>query len=315
DVALHSNSAQQYSFPGDPDRPFVEQTNSWLFSHGNKTGAEVDVWKQDVELVKDKTYNFSMYVSNGAWPDPDFSGEQHPKIQVLAGNTPVEIKLNSVSMPTGPVELLADDGSDEWKLVQGTFIAPTDGTTTVNIRNSQNGHNYNYLAITGIGLHRCALPEVDSDGDGETDQEENTTGSNPDSDNNTVSDVDGDGTADHLDVNDNDGGSADIDNDGLTNDEEEELGTNPNSSDTDGDGKDDKTEVGDVNNPKDSDNDCKIDALESSAVDSDGDGQMDEKDAQPTSCTGGGGGGGTTGLGLLAIMTLPIIMRRRRKDG
>lgn len=318
DVALHNNSAQQYSFPGDPDRPFVEQTNSWLFSHGNKTGGEVDVWKQDVELVEDKIYNFSMYVSNGAWPDPGFSGEEHPEIQVLVDGSPVGITLNNGSKSSEPVELPADDDSDDWKLVQGTFIAPKEGTTTVKIMNSQNGHNYNYLAITGIGLHRCALAgtTIDTDGDGKSDEVENAEGSNPDSTDNTVNDVDGDGIADHLDENDNDGKLADIDNDGLTNEEEEKLGTDPNKSDTDGDGKDDKTEVGDdVNHPKDSDNDCKIDALESSAVDSDGDGQMDEKDAQPTSCTGGGGGGGTTGLGLLAIMTLPVIMRRRRKDG
>ena len=320
DVALHSNSAQQYPFPGDSARPFIQQTNSWLFFHGNKTGTEVDIWKQDVELVKDKTYNFSMYVSNGAWPDPVFAGGEHPELQVLVGDTPVEIKLNNVSMPTGPVELPADNGKDEWKLVEGTFVAPIDGSTTVKIRNSQNGHNYNYLAITGIGLHRCGLPEVDSDGDGISDENENAAGSNPDSEVNTVSDIDGDGTADHLDANDNNGGLADIDNDGLTNDEEKKLGTNPNSSDTDGDGKDDKTEVGDdVKHPLDSDNDCKIDALESSAVDSDGDGIMDDKDAQPTSCIGGGsggggGGGGSISFGLLALTALPIVLRRRRKD-
>jgi hypothetical protein len=242
DVALHSNSAQQYPFPGDPDRPFVEQTNSWLFFHGNKTGAGVDVWKQDVQLVKDKTYNFSMYISNGAWPDPDFAGTEHPEIQVLADGVPVEIKLNDGSKSSDPIILPVDNGSDEWKLVEGTFIAPIEGSTTVKIRNSQNGHNYNYLAITGIGLHRCALPQnvdgsdSDSDGDGVSDEDENAAGSNPDSDDNTVSDIDGDGIADHEDANDNDGQLADIDNDGLTNEEEEKLGTDPNKSDTDGDG-------------------------------------------------------------------------------
>ncbi|MGB0592077.1 MAG: PKD domain-containing protein, partial [Myxococcota bacterium] len=73
----------------------------------------------------------------------------------------------------------------------------------------------------------------------------------------------------------------DDDSDGLTNAIEGLLGTNPLSSDTDGDEVSDKVEVGtDIANPLDEDGDGNIDAVESNLVDTDGvpDCLVDQKD-------------------------------------
>jgi len=330
DIALHSDTAQQHPFPGDPARPFVKETDSWLFFNGNKTGNPVDVWKQTVALESGKTYNFSMYVSNAAWPDSD--GDKHPQIQLFVGGlvgTQIDVDL--------------DSGNDHWMLVQGIFEASIDGDVEMKITNNQTEHFYNNLAITGIALHRCAVASEDSDDDGLTDGEENTLGTNldvadtdgdgvddkdesGDSDGDgkidalesSILDVDGDGTKDQADGDDTDGPLADIDNDGLTNSEEDSLGTDKTKADSDDDEIDDLTEVGgDVEKPKNSDGDCHIDALDSAQLDSDSDGLKDQFDGDSPSCsttTASSGGGGTTGLGLLAIMALPVIMRRRRTE-
>jgi hypothetical protein len=78
-------------------------------------------------------------------------------------------------------------------------------------------------------------------------------------------------------------GPTDLDNDGLSDSDEATLGTDPDDTDSDGDGVDDATEVGgDVSNPADSDGDGIIDALESSIDDADGDGTVDQDDADNT---------------------------------
>ena len=348
-TALHGTSAQQHPFPGDSGRHFIAQGDSWLYFNGNQTGAVVDVWKQTVLLKSGKTYNFSMYVSNAAWPGSGSTSQ--PQVQLYAGGTDL-----------GSTELAVDSGSDEWILLQGTFEAPdfspeSQGSVEMKITNKQMAHYYNNLAITGIGLHRCTLPEEDSDGDGLNDGVENVLGTNPDADDtdgdgapdgaevgsdtdnpldtdgdgkidaleSSMDDIDGDLLADQVDANDSDGPLADSDNDGLTNGQEATLGTNPDMADTDGDEESDLLEVGsDPANPLNVDGDCRIDALESSRTDSDADGQMDEFDYD-TTCDvtdhgsnsrdgSGGGGGGGAGFGLLALAGLPLIVRRRRED-
>jgi hypothetical protein len=78
-------------------------------------------------------------------------------------------------------------------------------------------------------------------------------------------------------------GPTDLDNDGLSDSDEATLGSNPDDPDSDGDGLDDASEVGgDVSNPLDSDGDGMIDALESSIDDTDGDGTVDQDDAENT---------------------------------
>jgi hypothetical protein len=327
-VALHSDATQQHPFSGDPDRSFVEQTGNWLFFNGNRTDNPVDVWKQTVQLEAGKAYNFSMYVSNAAWPGS--TGTLHPQIQLFAGSD-----IGSV------IDLALETGSDDWTLVQQTFTSGQSGDVELKIINNQTGHFYNNLAITGIGLHRCIVATEDSDKDGLNDGEENELGSNPDAvdtdgdgvnDNKETEDTDGDGKKDILesstqdtdgdgimddkDSDDTDGPKADKDNDGLSNADEDKLGTDKEKSDSDGDEIDDLTEVGDdIEHPKNSDGDCHIDALDSALKDSDNDGFKDQFDGNSPSCSSGGGGGGSTGLYLFSLMGLPIIMRRQRKRG
>jgi hypothetical protein len=134
----------------------------------------------------------------------------------------------------------------------------------------------------------CGSTEVDSDGDGLTDAQEDAIGTDKndnDSDNDGeldgaegTGDADGDGTIDALESDevdlDNDGssdeadsnnsdpcvpsssaGTCDADNDGLTNDEEAAAGTNPSNSDTDGDGQLDGADALPLDNDNDSVND------------------------------------------------------------
>jgi hypothetical protein len=336
DIALHSDTAQQHPFPGDAARTFVEQTDHWLFFNGNRTGNPVDIWKQTVQLEEGKTYNFSMYVSNAAWPHSNSNFQ--PKIQVSANDTEV----------LAETEVDLDSDSDEWTLLQKTFEAPITGDVELKITNNQDGHFFNNLAITGIGLHRCVVAAEDSDNDGLTDGEENDLGSNPDvadTDGDGISDkeekeagdsdgdgkedalesstqdIDGDGIKDDQDPDDTDGPKADKDNDGLSNADEDKLGTDKEKSDSDGDDINDLVEVGDdIEHPKNSDGDCHIDALDSALKDSDGDGEMDQFDGNSPSCsssdnaTNNTGGSGSIGLGLFSLMALPIIKRRRRKN-
>ncbi len=81
--------------------------------------------------------------------------------------------------------------------------------------------------------------QVDTDGDGLSDEEEEVYGTDPND-----SDTDGDGVEDKDEIeqgtNPND---SDTDDDGLSDGEEVSLGTDPNDSDTDNDGVDDAEEV------------------------------------------------------------------------
>jgi RHS repeat-associated protein len=157
-------------------------------------------------------------------------------------------------------------------------------------------------------------PLADRDGDGLTNGQEASLGTNPDSADSdsdgvtdsievgnaqtptdtdgdgkidalesATADVDGDGKPDSNDADALDGPLADRDGDGLTNAQEALLGTNPDSADSDGDGTSDGAEVGSGASPIDTDGDGIIDALESSTADEDGDGVPDSADARTRS--------------------------------
>ena len=68
-------------------------------------------------------------------------------------------------------------------------------------------------------------------------------------------DIDQDGIPDVLDCDDLDGASGDPDLDGLSTLQERKLGSDPTSSDSDGDGMSDGVEVGDVRFPLNTDDD------------------------------------------------------------
>ncbi|WP_411030114.1 Calx-beta domain-containing protein [Spongiimicrobium sp. 3-5] len=160
------------------------------------------------------------------------------------------------------------DGSYEFTYTTNTAVLPC---TDVSV-------------VVTISVNDCF---IDTDNDGLTDGEEAVLGTdpnNPDSDGDTIQDgQEVTDTTDPLDDCDSIGGvplpASDCDNDGISNGDEATLGTNPNDSDSDGDGIEDSPEVGnDIANPLDGDNDGIIDALDSNILDTDNDGVVDQLD-------------------------------------
>lgn len=98
---------------------------------------------------------------------------------------------------------------------------------------------------------KMAPSDPDTDGDGLTDSEEDTLGTDPND-----SDTDGDGLSDGQEVEEGtDPLDPDSDDDGLLDGEEVSQGTDPNNSDTDNDGLGDGEEVDLGTDPTDSDSD------------------------------------------------------------
>ena len=181
-----------------------------------------------------------------------------------------EIKVNSIWAPNYPwsasyyggiqtnliAQALPGFIFDHWEYTIGPMGLPIISDT-------------NFINITGIenivAVFIVDDPTADTDGDGITNVNENTGGSDP---------------LDPCDPNPN-AGPCDQDSDGLTNTEEASSGTNPTNPDTDGDGIIDGTEItngSDPLNPCDPDDssaDCQIDT--------DGDGLPDPQEA--TLCT------------------------------
>ena len=127
---------------------------------------------------------------------------------------------------------------------------------------------------------------ADYDGDGLTNAEEQSQGTNWQN-----ADSDSDGLPDGWEVsnglNPTSGGdaNADPDGDGLTNAQEYAMGTNPNNSDTDGDGKSDATDQ------------FPTDPNDGEFSDSDGDGIPDAYDPDFQESNAGSGNGQTEGGG------------------
>ena len=151
--------------------------------------------------------------------------------------------------------------------------------------------------LLGLGLLLTACPdtaklaetetpesgEIDSDGDGISDIDEEANGTDPNSE-----DTDGDGLSDSEEAeNGTDPTSEDTDGDGITDGEELNEGTDPTNSDTDGDGIDDSAEEAEGTDPTnaDSDDDGVSDGEEldngtdPTNSDSDGDGLDDGSEA------------------------------------
>ena len=132
---------------------------------------------------------------------------------------------------------------------------------------------------------------TDSDGDGVSDDEERSNGTDPGN-----ADSDGDGLTDGEEARGgSDPTSADTDGDGVPDDEEAERGTDPRAADSDGDGIDDAEEIERGLNPRlaDSDGDGLGDGAEIEAgtdpfnTDTDGDGRVDGDDEDPTAYDAG----------------------------
>ena len=215
----------------------------------------------------------------------------------------------------------AGDGCSNSCALESGYICKTDA-------------NGDAVCDTGGTGSVMADPNADTDGDGLTNSQEQTLGTDP-----NKADTDGDGKNDKVEVganlasptdtdsdgkidalesvildSDNDGtvdeldaDLQDTDGDGLTDADEATLGTDPNNKDTDGDGEDDKTEVGsNVYSPKDTDGDGKNDAIESDDADADNDGVVNELDADDNDPNNDSDGDGLGNISEKTLGTDPL---------
>jgi hypothetical protein len=156
-----------------------------------------------------------------------------------------------------PIDTDGDGILDSIECPGGTLV-DTDGDGIGDCQDVDDDGDGIHTAYEGTGdTDGDGVPDYrdgDDDGDGESTLDEISP---------NVSDDDGDGIPEHLDAGEEDGPAADPDNDGLTNAQEDCLGSDPDSSDTDGDGVYDEDEVD----------------LPCTARDTDGDGLPDFNDA------------------------------------
>ena len=137
------------------------------------------------------------------------------------------------------------------------------------VRDSSAGNLVTSFTLTYIGTPDTS--NVDTDGDGLTDDYESTIGTDPNN-----PDSDGDGLSDQEEDEGwgTDPNTADTDGDGLSDgDEASNYGTDPTDADTDFDGFSDGDEIASASDPNDQNS--------TPVVDSDGDGTPDDQDAFP----------------------------------
>lgn len=190
-----------------------------------------------------------------------------------------EVKVNSIWAPTYPwtasyfggvaTNLVARPVTgyvfDHWEYTVGpTALAITEDTNSMNVLQPEN--------IVAFFI----ADNPDLDGDGITNTDEGTIGTDP-----TNPDTDGDGVNDGTEVNNGsdpldpcspnlNAANCDSDGDGITNPNEGTIGTDPTNPDTDGDGINDGTEVNNSSDPLDP---CDpVAALPECTFDTDGDG-------------------------------------------
>ena len=242
----------------------------------------------------------------------------------------------------GTDKTLADtdgDGKDDVAEVGANTSSPadSDGDSKIDALESSTLDSDNDGVVDELDADDASA-DNDSDGDGLTNAQEQTLGTDPlkaDTDNDgesdraeaganlaspldtdgdskidalesSTADADNDGVVDELDANDA-SDTNDTDSDGLTNADEKLAGTNPLQADTDNDGKNDSAEVGaDPSNPVDTDGDDKIDALESSTFDADNDGVVDELDADDASADNDSDSDGLTNAQEKVLGTDPL---------
>lgn len=234
-----------------------------------KWGGTYSDWQNKVTQLRNFINTRCSALTAGMIDCYSLSGPFNVTFNVSPANSG-EIKVNSIWAPSYPwttsyyggiqtnIIAKAQPGFifDHWEYTIGPLGLPiTSDTNSLNISGVEN--------ILAVFIPDD--PTADTDGDGITNVNENTGGSDP---------------LDPCDPNPN-AGPCDQDNDGLTNSEEATTGTNPTNPDTDADGINDGTEItngSDPLNPCDPDDsspDCQIDT--------DGDGLPDPQEA--TLCT------------------------------
>lgn len=284
-----------------------------------KWGGSVNGWQNNVQDLRDFINLRCEALADGLIDCYDLNGPHVTSFDVspaLSG----EIKVNSVWAPTYPwtteyfggietfLKAKAAPGFifDHWEFTTGPLgSAITEDTNSIVVNAPENI----------VAFFIVDDPNLDTDGDGLTDQDENLIGTdpnNPDSDGDGESDfdevggditnpidTDGDGLIDAFEASnqdeDGDGvndeedpantdpcipnlsaGNCDQDNDGLTNDEENTAGTDPTNPDTDDDGFNDGDEITSGTDALDP---CDPDdSLPLCNIDTDGDGLTDAQE-------------------------------------
>ena len=283
-----------------------------------KWGGTMGEWQNNVEDLRDFITQRCEALESGLIDCYDLNGPHATTFDVSPAESG-EIKVNSVWAPSYPwtteyfggietyLKAKAAPGYifDHWEFTNGPLSsAITEDTNSIVINAPEN--------ITAFFI--LDDPNLDTDGDGITDQIEGTVGTDPnnpdtdgDGENDSIevgdptspTDTDGDGLIDALEssnsdqdgdgVNDEedpantdpcvpnlDAGNCDQDNDGLTNDEEIVLGTDTTNPDTDDDGFNDGDEVNSGSDPLDP---CDPDdSLPLCNIDTDGDGLTDAQE-------------------------------------
>ena len=281
-------------------------------------GGSMGEWQNNVEDLRDFITLRCEALEAGLIDCYDLNGPHATTFDVSPAQSG-EIKVNSVWAPSYPwtteyfggietyLKAKAAPGYifDHWEFTNGPLSdAITEDTNSIVINAPEN--------ITAFFI--LDDPNLDTDGDGITDQIEGTVGTDPnnpdtdgDGENDSIevgdpsnpTDTDGDGLIDALEssnsdqdgdgVNDEedpantdpcipnlDAGNCDQDNDGLTNDEEIVLGTDTTNPDTDDDGFNDGDEVNSGSDPLDP---CDPDdSLPLCNIDTDGDGLTDAQE-------------------------------------
>lgn len=222
-------------------------------AHVARWGGSMVGWQNNVQEMRDFINDRCPALIDGLIDCYSLAGPFNVTFNVSPANSG-EIKVNSIWAPSYPwstsyfggiqTNLIAKAQPgfifDHWEYTIGPMGLPIISDT-------------NFINITGIenivAVFIVDDPTADTDGDGITNVDENTGGSDP---------------LDPCDPNPN-AGPCDQDGDGLTNAQEAVLGTDATNSDTDGDGLNDGVEVTngsdplDPCDPDDSSQDCQID--------------------------------------------------------
>lgn len=251
----------------------IAQIQPEMAAHINRWGGSMAEWQGNVQDLYDFIDQRCDAMNQGLTDCYQLTGPFDVTFDVspaLSG----EIKVNSIWAPSYPwttsyfggiatnviAQPLTGYIFDHWEFTVGPMaLGINQDTNSINILQPEN--------VVAVFL----VDNPDLDGDGITNTDETTLGTDPQN-----PDTDGDGVNDGTEVNNGsdplnpcspnlNAANCDSDGDGITNPNEGVLGTNPNNPDTDGDGINDGTEVtngSDPLNPCDPDDsspDCNLD--------------------------------------------------------